>query len=202
MRGDLRPPAGCLNGVPMRKRFVILTLLFAALVGCGNNDNPAVQGAGPGRNHNQADLVFAQGMIPHHQQAIEMSDLALERAARPAVRALAERIKQAQQPEIDQMKGWLSDWDEQVEGGQHGGGHGGGSMGMMSEEEMRRLEQARGAEFDRLFLEGMIRHHEGAVEMARTELKEGEFPDAKELARRIVESQQAEIDEMRTLLAA
>ncbi len=185
--------------IAMRKLALLLALLATLLGACGGDDEPMVQGGGGNKDHNAADVTFAQGMIPHHQQAIEMSNMALTQAGGGAVKDLAERIKQAQQPEIDQMTGWLSSWGEDV-GGDHSG-HGGGSMGMLSDVEMSRLKQATGAEFDRLFLEGMIRHHEGAVAMAQTELSEGKFAEAKDLARRIVETQQAEIAEMRSLLA-
>lgn len=184
----------------MRKLLVLLALAVTFVAGCGSDDDPALEGTAGETDHNAADVAFAQGMIPHHQQAIEMSDLALAQAQRGEVKDLARRIKAAQQPEIDQMKGWLSDWGEEADGG-HGGGHGGDSMGMMSEEEMGRLKEARGAEFDRLFLEGMIRHHEGAVGMANTELAQGKFADAKDLARKIIDTQRAEIEEMRRLLA-
>ena len=184
---------------PMRKLIALLAVSAGLLAGCGGDDDPTLEGSTGNKDHNAADVAFAQGMIPHHEQAIEMANMALAQAQGGAVKDLAGRIKQAQQPEIDQMKGWLTSWGE-APAGEHGGGHGGGSMGMMSDDDMARLKQASGAEFDRLFLEGMIRHHEGAVEMAQTELANGMFPDAKDLARRIVETQQAEIAEMRTLL--
>lgn len=191
-----------------RTLLLVLALSAALLAGCGGEDDAAVEGAAGPQPHNAADVTFAQGMIPHHQQAITMSDLALAEAQRTEVKDLARRIKDAQQPEIDQMKGWLSQWGEEASGDEHAG-HGGGSMdmdmgmgmGMLSDDEMSRLRAAEGAEFDRLFLEGMIRHHEGAVDMARTEVAEGQFTEATGLARRIIEDQQAEIAEMRGLLA-
>ena len=163
------------------------------------------------KDHNAQDVAFAQGMIPHHQQAVEMSDMALAQASSAKVKDLATRIKLAQGPEIEQMKGWLSSWDEPLEaesGGMAGMNHGGGAMddvagmGMMTDAQMQQLEGARGAEFDRMFLTMMIRHHEGAVTMARAELDKGKYPPAKQLAQAIVDAQQKEISEMQGLLGS
>ncbi|UOY00141.1 DUF305 domain-containing protein [Blastococcus sp. PRF04-17] len=156
---------------------------------------------------NDADVTFAQGMIPHHEQAIEMAQMASERAQDPRVLDLASRIEAAQQPEIDTLTGWLEEWG--VEGDGRGGmDHGGmGGMGgidhgggMMSEEDMNALMAASGAAFDRLFLEQMIEHHTGAVEMAVTESAEGRNRDAVAMAEMIRDTQTDEIAEMRQLL--
>lgn len=189
----------------------VLTL-FAALAltllaACGSDDDPALSAAEP----NDADVTFAQGMIPHHEQAIEMAKLAESKAAAPEVKELARRIEQAQGPEIEQLRTWLRSWgkdesasDGGMDGmdGMAGMDDGGGSdgMGMMSEDEMRSLEGATAAEFDRMFLEMMIRHHEGAIDMARTEVDEGRLNEVKQMAQRIIDAQQAEIGEMRKLL--
>ncbi len=171
-----------------------LGLAVAGTACAGGQDQPALEQ--PAGEHNEADVSFAQGMIPHHQQAIEMADMAARQAASAEVKDLAARIKAAQQPEIDQMTAWLEDWGAPVQP-EHGG-HGG--HGMLSDADMAQLRQASGPAFDRLFLEGMIRHHEGAVSMSQEELDKGQFPEAKELARHIIDSQQAEIAEMRRLL--
>ncbi|RBY84453.1 DUF305 domain-containing protein [Blastococcus sp. TF02A-30] len=145
---------------------------------------------------NDADVTFAQGMIPHHQQAIEMAQMASERAQDPRVLGLASRIEAAQQPEIETLTGWLKEWgaeDDGMGGMEHGGG-------MMSEEDMNALMAASGAEFDRLFLEQMIEHHTGAVEMATTEAGEGQNTEALAMANNIRDTQNAEIAEMRQLL--
>ncbi|MDQ3570554.1 MAG: DUF305 domain-containing protein [Actinomycetota bacterium] len=177
---------------------LIATLaLVGAACGNGNEDDPVLEQGSPPPAHNDADVTFAQGMIPHHEQAIQMSDLALKQAASAKVKDLAGRIKEAQGPEIIQMNGWLAEWKQPVMP-EHGGGHGG--AGVMTEAEMGQLEQARGMAFDRLFLQSMIRHHEGAVTMAQEEQQKGQFPEAKDLARRIIDAQQAEIKEMRALL--
>ena len=156
---------------------------------------------------NNADVTFVQGMIPHHRGALEMAQLADGRAEDPRVLGLADRIAAAQQPEIETMTGWLEQWGEpvpeQTDGGtDHGSvGHGGTGMEGMSAEDMTALASASGAEFDRMWLEMMIAHHRGAVEMARTEIAEGRNPDAVALAGEIADSQAAEIEEMETLLA-
>ncbi|TXR52499.1 DUF305 domain-containing protein [Quadrisphaera setariae] len=150
--------------------------------------------------HNDADIMFAQQMIVHHQGAVEMAMLAGDRAQDPAVRDLASRIQAAQTPEIASMTGWLQAWGapETMEEGSMGG-HDMGSMGM-SEQDMAALEGASGAEFDKLFLEQMTVHHQGAVDMAKTELADGSNPQAIELAGTIVTSQTAEIAEMDQML--
>ena len=146
---------------------------------------------------NDADVMFATMMIPHHEQAIEMSDVLLAKeGVEPRVTALARRIKAAQGPEIEQLRTWLERW-----GADPADGAGHGSMdGMMSHEDMAALESARGEQAGRLFLEQMIEHHEGAIEMARTEAADGRDEDARELARSIVATQDAEIAQMRALL--
>lgn len=150
---------------------------------------------------NDADVTFAQGMIPHHQQAVEMAQMAPDRAADPRVLDLARRIEAAQQPEIETLAGWLEEWgadDSSTSGMDHGTmDHGGG---MMSEEDMSALMAASGAEFDRLFLQLMIEHHTGAVGMASTESAEGQNTDAIAMADTIRDTQNAEIAEMDQML--
>jgi len=187
----------------MRKNLAALALLTSgalALAGCGEDDPAATA-------HNEADVTFAREMVPHHRQAVEMAALADERAGDRDVRRLAEDIESAQAPEIATMTGWLEAWDEEVppEAMDHADmGHGSSDAmaGMMSEEDMAALEQAQGAAFDELFLELMVEHHEGALEMARTEQAAGENPDALALAELIEADQEAEISEMQRLLGS
>ncbi|GAB3294292.1 DUF305 domain-containing protein [Parasphingorhabdus pacifica] len=212
----------------------IVAVAAAVLVaGCGGAEQEGMSGMHHGTppsasqppakagQHNDADVVFAQGMIPHHAQAVEMSRLAPERARSPQVKDLARQIEAAQGPEIEMLTGWLRSWGVEAphgdmpgmgHEGMHGMDHGsmpdqdmpgaghGGMQGMMTPEDMQRLSQARGADFDRAFLTMMIAHHEGAVDMARTELEQGQFPEAKKMAQQIIDTQQAEIDTMRGLL--
>lgn len=189
----------------MRRTLAAVGLIAVLAAGCGGGDDDASSGSA---ERNQADVTFAQGMVPHHEQAVEMADMALQKAQDPRVKDLANRIKAAQGPEIAQMRGWLEDWGEPAGGGDMGGmdmgggNMGGGNMGGMSDAEMKELEAASGVAFDRMFLEGMIRHHEQAVAMARDEVQNGQFRPAKELAQRIVDSQTAEIAEIRGLLGS
>ena len=168
---------------------------------------PAVDGA-----HNDADVTFAQGMIPHHQQAVEMSDMLLaKQGIDPKVVSLANEIKAAQAPEIEQMQGWLSQWGVSTTPSSPGSampsmpGHDMSGMssghGMMSEQDMAALNSAQGIEASRLFLSQMIEHHQGAITMAQTEIDSGQFPQAITLARSIVSSQQQEITTMQGMLA-
>ncbi|MDP9396925.1 MAG: DUF305 domain-containing protein [Actinomycetota bacterium] len=157
--------------------------------------------------HNAQDVSFAQDMIPHHASAIAMAKLAESRAGSAEVKELAERIEAAQDPEIQTMTGWLRSWSEKVPDTSAAMGHaemGHDMPGMedmgMNPDEMRKLKAARGAKFDRMFLEMMTRHHQGALDMAEQEQATGQFPAAKELARSIADSQTAEIEEMRQLL--
>jgi uncharacterized protein (DUF305 family) len=128
-----------------------------------------------------------------------MAALAESRSENPQVVELAARIQEAQEPEIEAMNGFLEDWGVESDSG--GMDHDmSGASGMMDEADMEALEAARGAEFDRLFLEGMIAHHQGAIEQANEELENGQSEEAKALARQIIEAQEAEIEEMRNLL--
>ena len=148
---------------------------------------------------NAADVAFAQMMIPHHEQAVEMSeDILAKDGVDQRVIDLATQIKAAQDPEIKQMKSWLTAWgaDEGMSGMNHG------TTGMMSDDDMMALQEASGADADKLFLEQMTLHHEGAIVMAQTELEAGENADAKAMAQAIVTSQTAEIQVMTDILAA
>jgi uncharacterized protein (DUF305 family) len=188
--------------------------VIALAAGCGGTDDAggmdhgqnqtSTPAAGTGQaEHNDQDIAFAQGMIPHHQQAVDMAKLATERAADPKVKDLATRIQGAQDPEIQQLSGMLEKWGAPTEptgssmpGMDHGDTSG---SGMMTDEEMQQLEQASGADFDRLWIQMMLKHHQGAVTMAKFELDKGGNADAKTLAQRIVDTQEAEISEMREM---
>lgn len=141
------------------------------------------------------DIMFAQMMIPHHQQAVDMSTLAETRSTNPEILALAVQIKDAQAPEIKQMTAWL-----ESAGAGMDMGHDMGMGGMLTDEQMTALSNASGAEFDKLYLQGMIAHHEGAIQMAQM-IVGSNNAEAKELAAAIISSQTAEIEKMKTLLA-
>ena len=171
---------------------VVLTApLSAVLTACGSERSSS------SASFNDADVTFAQEMIPHHQGAIEMADLAADRAQSPQVIALAKQISAAQGPEIDQMTGWLDQWGAEVP---QGGSMADMSMpGMMTDEQMATLTAAQGASFDRLFLQLMTEHHQGAVDMATTEIGAGESTEAMDLARTIESDQTAQIAQMQRL---
>ncbi|MEV0399680.1 DUF305 domain-containing protein [Actinoallomurus sp. NPDC050550] len=197
----------------MKRAFSLIVVPVAALTlaACGGSDNkdtghsmsghsmgPAMSmsSAPETAGHNAQDVMFAQMMIPHHQQAIIMAEQAATRASSPEVKKLATRIENAQQPEIDKMTGWLKSWGESTPspGGMHMG------EGMMSEQDMKKLGTLTGKAFDKAFLQMMIKHHQGAITMAKTEQAQGSNADAKALANSIISSQSAEITTMRNLL--
>lgn len=191
--------------------------LGTGLTACGDDGTDA---AGPTEvsttEHNDADVTFATDMIQHHAQALSMVDLTMERDLGPQVQTLAEDIRAAQGPEIETMADWLTKWGEEVPETMRDHVNSGHDMddmsdnmegmdgdempGMMTAEDMDALENASDAEFEDMWLEMMIEHHEGAIEMAETEQSEGQFKDAVDLAGQIVEAQQQEIDTMQGLL--
>ncbi|MEU9059419.1 DUF305 domain-containing protein [Streptomyces sp. NPDC048430] len=199
----------------VRRTVAVATAGAAAVVlaACGGNDDstnsghdghttksPSASASASQGQDNAADVKFAQGMIPHHRQAVEMADLASTRAQSAQVKTLAEDIKKAQDPEIKTLSGWLTSWGEEVpaEDAMDHSMHESG--GMMTAEDMDELEKASGKAFDTAFLEMMIKHHEGAVAMAESEQADGAYGPAKKMADAIVTSQSAEISEMNTLL--
>jgi uncharacterized protein (DUF305 family) len=151
--------------------------------------------------HNDADVMFAQHMIPHHQQAVEMSDMILgKQGIDPRVTELANQIKAAQGPEIQLMQGWLTQWGTPAMPPMSGHDTP-GMTGMMSNADMTALTDAQGVDASKLFLTQMIAHHQGAITMAQNEIKDGQYPAAIELAKAIVTAQQKEIDTMKGIVA-
>jgi uncharacterized protein (DUF305 family) len=185
---------------------------FALIAGCdssGNTTMPSMDHSQssavtqPTSGHNADDISFAQGMIPHHAQAVEMAKLVPSRSTNAKVLDLASRIQRAQDPEIQQLTTMLTKWgatppasEPSMPGMDHGSMSG---TGMMTADEMKQLDQAKGAEFDRMWTQMMTKHHQGAIDMAKTELAKGTDTEAKSLAQKIIEAQQAEITEMRAL---
>jgi uncharacterized protein (DUF305 family) len=164
----------------------IIALFFSGLllVGCASNEDQL-------SNYSRADINFAEMMIPHHEQALEMVALAQTNTTNEEILALAEQIRGAQEPEIVLMKSWPG-----VDVSKH---EGHSMSGMLSDSEMEKLAAAKGAEFDRLFLEGMIKHHEGAIDMAK-EVVDSKNQSVMKLAEWIVNAQALEIETMRSLL--
>lgn len=172
-------------------------LLFAALTltACGGSDpGPAEAG------FNDADVTFATQMIPHHQQAVEMSDLALRKATTAEVKDLATAIKAAQAPEIQELSGWLTTWGKPAPTPSEHMGH--MMSGMMTAAEMADLSKASGSMFDRMWIQMMIKHHQGAVTMAKTEETTGKDTASIALAKQIQTAQTTEIATMKRLLVA
>jgi uncharacterized protein (DUF305 family) len=189
--------------------------VLALLAGCGSSGNDTMAGHGSDNTstsaatgaaqagHNADDISFAQQMIPHHAQAVDMAKMVPSRTTNAKVLDLAGRIEKAQDPEIQQLTDMLRKWDSAPasESGMPGMDHGsmGGGTGMMTGEEMAQLRGAKAAAFDRMWTQLMIKHHQGAIEMARAELAKGSSSEAKALAQKIVDAQQAEITEMQPL---
>ncbi|KRE52974.1 DUF305 domain-containing protein [Phycicoccus sp. Soil748] len=144
-----------------------------------------------------SDVMFAQMMVPHHQQAIEMADVAESKAQSPQLKKLAANIKAAQGPEISTMNAWLKQWGAPATAG--GMDH--GTDGMMTDADMSKLRRASGAEFDRMWLTMMIAHHQGAVTMAKNALASTANMQVKALAQSIVDGQDSEIAIMKGMLA-
>lgn len=189
----------------MKRRLssVALALVAALTVaGCGGNDTSGTTSSSSSSDWNDADVTFAQSMIPHHQQAVQMATMAKSNASSPEVKQLAEKIEAAQGPEITTMTGWLKDWGRKVPSEPASGGMDSMSdmPGMMSGADLKKLKSAIGAGFDRVFLTMMIEHHAGAIEMAKTEQANGKSRGAVALAKRIEADQAGEIDRMKQLL--
>jgi len=194
------------------RRATILAALTAGLLligACSSSSDDGGSGSSStipaSAKFNATDVGYAQGMIPHHAQAIEMADLVPDRSTNAKVLALAAAIEAAQGPEIAELQGWLRNWGQKVppaDADHDMSEYPAMSMtGMLSTADMQRLEAAVGTEFDRLFLEFMVLHHEGAVEMARDEVADGKAPETVGQAERVIEDQTAEIETIEGILA-
>jgi uncharacterized protein (DUF305 family) len=162
------------------------------------SEEPVITGQPAG--YNADDVAFATNMIPHHQQAVDLAALVPDRSTSPEIIALAQQISAAQQPEINVMKVFLVQWNENPDANSGHAGHGGAMQGMVDEATMTKLESLNGVDFDKLWLESMISHHQGAIEMAKAEVANGDNVDAKALAKNIVATQEAEIGQMKQML--
>lgn len=164
----------------------------------GDSDmNMGATGSGSASGFQGNDIMFAQMMIPHHEQAVEISNFALLTSKNSEVLTLAKDIRDAQAPEILQMKGWLKKSNSSLDMGHSMGG---GMGGMLSESEVTTLKNATGKTFDTLFLNGMIAHHEGAIHMTLM-IKDSANPEVKTLGGNIVTSQTAQITLMKDMLS-
>ena len=161
-------------------------------------DQPVITGQPAG--YNADDVAFATNMIPHHQQAVDLSAMVPDRCTNAGLVALADQISAAQQPEINVMKVFLVQWNENPDTNSGHAGHGSTTQGMVDAATMTKLESLSGEEFDELWLASMISHHQGAIEMAKAEIANGDNVDAKTLANNIVTTQEAEIGQMKQML--
>ncbi len=184
----------------MKLRKVLFAVAVSAIAGCGSAKES-------NSLFNDADAMFAQMMIPHHEQAIVLAEMAENSTsgASPEVTSLAAQIKSAQGPEVELMKSFLTQWDVPVvdhESMDHGSmDHGSKMKGMLSVEELAKLSTLSGKVFDKEWMLAMIAHHEGAIEMARTVEQSGKNLEVQVLAKTIISSQQVEIDQMKSMLA-
>jgi uncharacterized protein (DUF305 family) len=203
----------------------VLTLIVVA--GCSSDEDepdapPVIQLGPPGETgtplsedeiaelddarYTEADVAFVQGMISHHAQALVMTDLVADRTGRDDLPQLAERMDVSQRDEITQMEQWLEDRGEDVPDASAEHHHGDGELmpGMLTDDDLARLEAASGRDFDELFLLYMIRHHEGALVMVAELLsgdEGGQASDVFQLAQHIDSDQSIEIARMKSLLA-
>jgi uncharacterized protein (DUF305 family) len=209
----------------MKKSVIVTGIVTAALValvaGCSSNNMSGMPGmssssaapttaAGQASVHNAQDVTFAQQMIPHHTQAVDMAKLVPTRSTNAKIVDLASQIEKAQSPEIQQMQGWLTTWGVTSSTSSMPGmsssmsmpGMSGGVTGGMTDADMQQLAGAKGTQFDSMWLSMMIAHHQGAIDMAKTEVAQGSNAEAKSLAQKIIDGQQAEITEMQGLQTA
>lgn len=190
--------------------FVSSTVLAATLVlaGCSTSSNSSSgmsgmdhssSSAAASDSFNDQDVTFAQMMLPHHKQAVEMSDMLLAKGSgvNADVVTLAKKIKAEQSPEITRLTSWLKDWNKSTSSSMSGS-----MSGMMSDGDMSALDSASASDAGKLFLTQMMEHHTSAISMAKTEVSKGKDPDAVALAKSIVSSQSAEITEMKDMLAS
>lgn len=183
----------------MRFRIACLAVLTTIVASCGGS---STSDSSSETTFNDADVMFAQMMIPHHEQAIELADMALDPTvgASSEVTALATQIKAAQDPEIDQMKGSLTAWGKPLTD-DTGMDHGSMMGGMLDVDELDAIGAMTGSEFDTAWIEAMIAHHEGAIDMAEEVLSDGTDPAIRALAEAIIAAQAAEIETLEALLA-
>jgi uncharacterized protein (DUF305 family) len=176
--------------------------LATLLGGCADESADSAGAGAP--TFNDADVKFAQTMIPHHEQAVEMADAMLGKSGTsPEVTQLAQQIRDTQRPQMETLTGFLTAWNQPLIPDHASEAHEDhwDAEGMLTPEEMQALAAADGPTGQKLFLEGMIQHHEGALTMVQAEIDDGENPDAVQLAQTIKAGQTGEIETMKRLLA-
>jgi uncharacterized protein (DUF305 family) len=180
-----------------------LTLAGCSTNNAGSSDNSSSSSSAASA-HNDQDVTFAQQMLPHHKQAVEMSDMLLAKGSDvdADVVTLAKQIKAEQGPEITSLTSWLKQWDEPTEASSMSGMDHSSMSGMMSDSDMDALDSASPADAGKLFLQQMVEHHTSAVDMAKTEVDKGKSTDAVAMAKSIVSSQTEQINQMKDMLAS
>jgi uncharacterized protein (DUF305 family) len=185
---------------------VVAVAAGGLLVGCGGTATspaaapPQPAGAAPAgsqERHNHDDVVFLQNMLPHHVQTGTMSDLAHTKAASLRVKTIALRIKAAQDQQITRIRNLLGAWGVPIPADGSGSGQ---VPGMLSDQQIQQLKSSSGGDFDQLFLQLMIDHQKGAIQLSQTELAQGSDPQARRLAQDTITGQQSEINQMQKLL--
>lgn len=199
---------------PIRRAVSALALglaLSLTVASCGSENGSDTTSEVSNTEHNEADVAFATDMIQHHAQALAMVDLTVDRPLDSQVQRLADHIRAAQGPEIETMTDWLTGWNEKVPETMRDHANAGHDLddtdhpdmpGMMTAEDMKELEDASDAEFQTMWLEMMVEHHTGAVEMAKTEQEDGQYKPAVDLAVNVADAQTAEIEKMQSLLGS
>ena len=147
-------------------------------------------------NYTGADIMFLQMMIPHHQQAIDISNLAMKASSDPELLELAKIIARDQAAEIKQMKAWLKDAGASEDMGHSMDGMG----GMLNDDELASLRAATGKEFDTLWLKGMTEHHDGAIHMTQM-IEDAQNEDIKAFGTKVIKDQSEQIAQMKKMLA-
>jgi uncharacterized protein (DUF305 family) len=189
----------------------VITLVVATGCGAANGTDQQPQipgGSTAAATFNDAGVAFAQMMIPHHAQAVQMATLAQQKATDPELRQIADGIRAAQEPEITMMNGWLQSWGKPTamptsdmgDMGGMGGMDGGTMPGMMSDQEMSDLQQASGVDFDRMFARMMVSHHNGAIQMCHDVAAKGASPDVRAMATTIEQAQTAEVARLQMII--
>jgi uncharacterized protein (DUF305 family) len=180
-----------------------LTLAGCSTNNAGSSDNSSSSSSAASA-HNDQDVTFAQQMLPHHKQAVEMSDMLLAKGSDvdADVVTLAQQIKAEQGPEITSLTSWLKQWGEPTEASSMSGMDHSSMSGMMSDSDMDALDSASPADAGKLFLQQMVEHHTSAVDMAGTEVDKGKNTDAVAMAKSIVSSQTEQINQMKDMLAS
>jgi uncharacterized protein (DUF305 family) len=184
--------------VGMRITALVAAVVTTAVMSSCGESSPPVPDA-QSTKHNAADVTFAQKMIPHHQQALEMAAMVPSRTTNRELRIMAKHIELDQQAQIDTLQALLQQWGAPL-APDHMGHDGMGMDGMVDTDTMKKLPTLDGPKFDDLWLRSMISHHEGAVAMAKPEVAQGENAAAVKMAKIIIEWQQFEIGQMHAML--